>query len=362
MPLTPLMEALPLVDTPDAIEVMPPVRAIASKTELPPLPVLPPLEVMPPMPIWRGLDMPEVEVDRTQLERTIAVINGKGGVQKTTVAANVGGLLAASGYRVLLVDMDPQGNLAEDLGYTGTPIDDAGQALAASLTFGGPLTPTTEVRPNLDVLIGGHHLDSAAAALSSRASKDTRGARLALAQLLSAIAGNYDLVLIDCPPGNEPLQAAAAAAARWALVPVKTDQSSRKGLLEVARRLDGVVDINPGLDLLGVVLVGVGTTAHKVQQTARAKISEELGGTERILKTTIRHSEATAQAARERGLLVHELDAEIRKGPTWWQIRRGEAGGSTSSGPRTAGSVADDLHALAIEIVARITATEKVAV
>ena len=130
----------------------------------------------------------------------------------------------------------------------------------------------------------------------------------------------------------------------------------------MARRLDGVVDINPGLDLLGVVLVGVGTTAHKVQETARAKISEELGGTERILKTTIRHSEATAQAARERGLLVHELDAEIRKGPTWWQIRRGEAGGSTSSGPRTAGSVADDLHALAIEIVARITATEKVAV
>ena len=56
--------------------------------------------------------MPEIEVDRPQLERTIAVINGKGGVQKTTVVANVGGLLAASGYRVLLVDMDPQGNLA----------------------------------------------------------------------------------------------------------------------------------------------------------------------------------------------------------------------------------------------------------
>ena len=140
-----------------------------------------------------------------------------------------GDCLAASGYRVLLVDMDPQGNLAEDLGYTGTAIDDAGHALAASLTFGGPLAPSPDVRPNLDVLIGGHHLDAAAAALSSRASKDTRGARLILAQLLAVIAGNYDLVLIDCPPGNEPLQAAAAAAARWALVPVKTDQSSQKG-------------------------------------------------------------------------------------------------------------------------------------
>jgi chromosome partitioning protein len=353
----------PLLDTPDAIEVMPVVLPLPSSDVVPPIPMLPPLEVMPlTYTLESGRQMPEVEVDRTQLERTIAVINGKGGVQKTTVAANVGGLLAASGYRVLLVDMDPQGNLAEDLGYTGTTIDDSGHALAASLTFGGPLAPAPDVRPNLDVLIGGHHLDAAAAALSSRASKDTRGARLILAQLLAAIAGNYDLVLIDCPPGNEPLQAAAAAAARWALVPVKTDQSSRKGLLEVARRLDGVVDINPGLDLLGVVLVGVGTTAHKVQEMARNKISEELGGTERIFNTTIRHSEATAQAARERGLLVHELDAEIRKGPTWWQIRRGDATAGSSAGPRTAGSVADDLHALATEIVGRITSSEKVAV
>jgi len=300
-----------------------------------------------------------VTIDRSQLQRVIALINGKGGVQKTTLVANIGGLLAASGYRVLLVDLDPQGNLAEDLGYTDSETDDAGKALAGALAFGGTPAPVTDVRPHLDVLVGGYHLNAAAAALTNKAGRDPRAAQLALAEILTPIAGAYDLVLIDCPPGNEPLQSAAVAAARWAVVPVKTDHSSRKGLLDVARRLDDVMDVNPDLDLLGVVLVGVGSSAHKVKQTARDLIGVALAGDERILTASVRHSEATAQAARERGLLVHELDEQVRQAPAWWKIRRGEAT-SESAGPRTATSVADDLQALAKEIVDRITAAEGV--
>lgn len=299
-------------------------------------------------------------VDREALHRVVAVINGKGGVQKTTIVANVGGLLAASGYRVLLVDLDPQGNLAEDLGYTDDPqTDDGGQALAAALAFGGTPTPVAQVRPNLDVLVGGYHLNGAAAALTQKAGRNAAEAQLALAEILSKVADEYDMILIDCPPGNESLQAAAVAAARWALVPVKTDQSSRKGLIDVARRLEDVVAVNPDLDLLGVVLVGVGSSAHRIRNTARQLISDVLGGDERILTATIRHSEATAQAARERGVLVHELDEQVRQGPQWWQIRRGEASGE-SAGPRTATSVADDLQSLAAEIVQRITQSEGV--
>lgn len=76
------------------------------------------------------------DLDRAALSRVIACINGKGGVLKTTLVANIGGLLASSGYRVLLVDLDPQGNLAEDLGYTGDDRDDEGRALAQALMFG----------------------------------------------------------------------------------------------------------------------------------------------------------------------------------------------------------------------------------
>ena len=297
---------------------------------------------------------------RHALDRVCAVINGKGGVGKTTIVANVGGLLAKSDYRVLLVDLDPQGNLAEDLGFTDRDdLNDDGEALSKGLMFGPPIEPVQQVRPNLDVLVGGHHLDSAAAALIARAGKDHDGVRLALAKLLLPIADRYDLVLVDCPPGNEPLQAAAVAAARWAIVPVKTDRSSRKGLIEVARRLESVVDVNPSLDLLGVVLMGVGTSAHKVQQTTRDMIGATLGTDERVFQATIRHSEATAQATRERGLLVHELDEEVRKGPKWWEIRRREPGTTLASGgPRSATSVADDLYALATEVVSRITSAE----
>ncbi|MBX9244637.1 ParA family protein [Actinotalea ferrariae] len=296
-----------------------------------------------------------MSVDREALMRVIAVINGKGGAGKTSITANVAGMVANSGFRVLVVDSDPQGNLAEDLGYTGTDVDDEGQALAAALAFGQPGHPVTDVRPNLDVLIGGHHLDAAAAALS--AAKDQAAARLALARVLEPLAPAYDLILIDCPPGIEALQNAAAAAARWALVPAKSDASSRKGMLDVARRLDAVVDLNPGLDLLGVVLFGTGTSAHRIKEEARARIVEALGAEDVVLRTTIRHSEATAHAARERGLLVHELEDEVRKGPSWWQIRRGEAEGG--GGPRTAGGVADDYQSLATEIVDRITAAEQ---
>ncbi|MGL5828951.1 MAG: ParA family protein, partial [Angustibacter sp.] len=87
-------------------------------------------------------------------DRTIAVVNGKGGVGKTTITANVGGLLASSGHRVLLVDMDPQGNLAEELGYTNSEINDEGLALAQSLAFGAPLTPVENIRKGLDVIVG----------------------------------------------------------------------------------------------------------------------------------------------------------------------------------------------------------------
>ena len=298
------------------------------------------------------------QLSRTGLDRVVAVINGKGGVLKTTLTANIGGLLASSGYRVLLVDLDPQGNLAEDLGYTGDQRDDGGQNLAKALMFGGAAEPLREIRPNLDVFVGGPDLDQATAGLAAKGNKDPIAAKLALATLLSPIAGDYDLVLLDCPPGDETLQTAAVAAARWALVPVKSDKSSRKGLSAVAARLDGVLDINPTLDLLGVVLVDTGSGARVIQREARDQIASLFNSDQSVVFTSsVRHSEATAQATRERGLLVHELDEHNKRGPKWYEIVRGDATAQAHA-PRSAGSVADDLHAIAQEVVSRITNAE----
>jgi chromosome partitioning protein len=82
-------------------------------------------------------------------------------------------------------------------------------------------------------------------------SKDGSKAKLALARSLSPIAVNYDIIFIDCPPGNEPLQVAALGAASYVVVPTKGDKAGREGLIGVAKRLDTVIDVNPNLDLLG---------------------------------------------------------------------------------------------------------------
>jgi chromosome partitioning protein len=292
------------------------------------------------------------------LDRVIAIVNGKGGVGKTTITANIGGMLAASGYRVLLVDMDPQGNLAEELGYTDAEANDDGMALAQTLVFGADAKPALGIRENLDVLMGGSHLDMAAAGLTLKAQKDPASAKAALAQGLEGLAENYDLIFIDCPPGQETLQQAALAAARWALIPVKTDASSRKGLRDVARRLDAVVTINPDLDLLGIVLFGVNRSAKRVSESARESIRQDLGSAAPIFETSIRHAEAAAQESRERGLLAFELEEAVLAAPKWWEIRRGS--GQEHDGPRSksAVGVAEDFQALGEEVVARITESE----
>ncbi len=292
------------------------------------------------------------------LDRVVAIVNGKGGVGKTTITANIGGMLAASGYRVLLVDMDPQGNLAEELGYTDAAVNDDGMALAQTLVFASDPKPAVGVRENLDVLMGGSHLDMAAAGLTLKAQKDPAAAKGALANGLEGLADKYDLIFIDCPPGQETLQQAALAAARWALIPVKTDASSRKGLRDVARRLDAVVSINPDLDLLGIVLFGVNRSARRVSESAREAIRQDLGSGAPIFATSIRHAEAAAQESRERGLLAFELEEAVLAAPKWWELRRGS--GQEHDGPRSksAVGVAEDFQALGQEVVARITESE----
>ncbi|GGH99385.1 ParA family protein [Arthrobacter liuii] len=296
------------------------------------------------------------EFDRTGMERICGFVNGKGGVLKTTLTANIGGLLASFGWKVLLVDMDPQGNLGLDLGYRHDPQDDDGTGLAGSLLFGTTVIPMKDVRPNLDVVPGGSALDQAAAALISLS--DRNRAKLALAQSLSPIAADYDVILIDCPPGNEPLQVAALGAASYVVVPTKTDKAGREGLLGVANRLDTVLDVNPNLDLLGVIITATSSTAKNVHRTTREAITETFGNDSVLFKGMVRHAEAPAQAARDRGVLIHELEEQVKAAPKWWEVRKGTAEAGQNQ-PRSAGNVAEDLYQITHELVARLEAAEK---
>jgi cellulose biosynthesis protein BcsQ len=174
-----------------------------------------------------------------------------------------------------------------------------------------------------------------------------------LAASIAAIANGYDLVVIDCPPGSDVLQAGALEAARWVLVPTKTDDASRAGLREVARRFQAARVANPDLALLGVVLFGVNQAARRVLRQAREALAKDLGTESNILATTIRHVEAAAVDARSRGQLVHELERDVEAGPSWWERRRNPEGAAEPLAA-SAHSLAADYERLAGEIIDRL--------
>jgi len=301
--------------------------------------------------------MPLAPEQHAKLRRAIVVTNGKGGVGKTSTVSHLSGLLALAGYRCLAVDLDPQGNLGDDLGYNGAGLSDNGQGLFRSVTSGDPITPLRNVRENLDVLPGGEHLEELSATLDSRRRRVGEEAVLALAKCLSA-GEEYDFIVIDTPPGEPVLQEAALAAARWVVVPYKSDAASRKGLQEVARRVSAAWKVNPDLRLLGVFLFGVGSAASRIKERAQAGIREDLGEQAPVLDATIRHLEAPAVDVRGRGQLAHELEQDVLSAPKWYErLRTGAAAGEVPAS--TAGTLAEDYRRLAEELFRRLAEQEK---
>ncbi len=294
-------------------------------------------------------------IDRDSLSRVLAIANGKGGVGKTSTATALAGLAATAGYNILLIDLDPQGNVGEDLGYTGAGLSDEGAALVGALVAGTPLTISVpQAREHVDVIAGGERLDDLAGVLLAR---HARGGDVAdvlaapLAQLLDKT--DYDLVIIDCPPGEPNLQLLALGAARWLVIPTRGDAASLKGMTRIAQRLVEARRRNPSLDLLGVVLFDIASSATRLKREISAEINVALGGVAPLFEATIRHS-ISAMDARRRGLLVHEHAAQMEGEPFWQALREGRRPTSPGSAPALAG----DYAALSHEILTRISALE----
>lgn len=276
------------------------------------------------------------------LDHCLAVANAKGGVGKTSIAANLAGSAAAGGWRTLAVDLDPQGNLARDLGYW-TDSDD-GAALARTLTDTTPATPRRGVRTRLDVLAGGRHLTTAAT---------LHGSQLAarLEQALGALRDDYDLVVVDCPPAAGALQQAALGVAAWALVPTKADDASIDGLEGLAVQIAQVRQTgNPGLQVIGIVLFDLGAGDHRLRADARAELERSLGGLAPVLDAVIRHSRRAAHDMRRHGQLAHEYEHAAVTGPRWIH----DPTAPTYS--TAAGGLAADYQQLTDEVLAAITA------
>lgn len=291
------------------------------------------------------------------LGRVIAIVNEKGGVGKTTLTSNLAGQTAASGYRVLVVDLNRQANLALDLGYRGREgVDDEGDGLLTALMRGKPLTVARDIRPGLDVVAGGEHLEDLTPVMLSHITKQGHKAFLALAKALAPIAGEYDLTLIDCPPENTILDDLALGAARWVLIPTRSDDGGLDGMKLVAKRFIKAREINPAIGLLGVVLFATSTTAKAIHAEVRASVAETFGGDSPLFQTTIRYAERIARDCRRNGQLAHELEEAARVQPEWWKmLREGQKVSRISS---TAASVSADYQALAVEVLSTLGTAE----
>lgn len=301
---------------------------------------------VPPLPRHSG------PMNTSDLSRVVTFANGKGGAGKTSTAVNVAGLSALAGWRTLLIDLDPQGNVGHDLGYTWAGASDQGQHLIDVVVTGQPLKPVLEaVRPQLDVICGGERLDDLESVLMGRVGR-RHDTHTLLAEPLSHIADNYDLVVIDTPPTRPLLLQLALAATRWIVVPTRPDRSSIEGLRTLAHQIVLARETNRALQILGAILFDTATAATVVRRNAAEDIRTALDGAAPLFDAVIRHSESTAVEAREKGALVHELAEQVATAEPYWKAL--QEGRTPTRVPGSAPALAEDYVLLCQEILTRI--------
>ena len=308
-------------------------------------------------------------IDDEALSRVVAVINGKGGVLKTSIVANVAGRLADSGMRVLAVDLDVSGNLKLDFGLVDSSDDDNGKGIVDAVWNGTQLPVMRDARPNLDFVFGGRALEVLGQLSRTPSAVDdlpTGSVGGEFAARLAEIADDYDMIFLDCLPGNGDLQDMALAATRWVLIPTKTDPASWDGLRGVGPRVKRARRANPSVRYLGVVVTAHNPAATRVQRNTKTRL-DEVGETVPLFDAFIRHSETAAHDCRSRGQLAHELadDAQELKGRRLAFLAARRRGNQSNvitlptALSASAGGLAGDYTRLAEEICQRVTAAEQ---
>ena len=206
-----------------------------------------------------------IETHQVLKGRAIAVANQKGGVGKTTTAINVATSLAMSGEPVLLVDIDPQGNLTSGVGQKGQRAL-GGTVYEALLTDAPPETFVLQTTiENLSLIPADRHLTGAEIELVPMPERERR-----LQRVLAPMRDRFSYIFIDCPPSLGLLTLNALVAADAVLIPLHCEYFALEGLAELVgtlRRVRGA--LNPALDIEGVLLTMYDDRTNLGQLVAR---------------------------------------------------------------------------------------------
>ena len=241
------------------------------------------------------------------MSRLFAVANQKGGVGKTTTCINLGASLALLGQRVLVVDLDPQGNLTSGVGQKGK--------LAERGTIYDALTrpePVLDPKPytlatsieRLDVIPANQHLTGAEIELVSLPHREER-----VRKFLASVRQSYDYILIDCPPSLGLLTLNALVAADAVLIPLHCEYFALEGLADLVGTMRRVrVGLNPSLDIAGVLLTMFDertNLGHQVANDVRGFFKQKVFQT--VIPRNVRLGEAPSH-----GMPVVTYDAKSR--------------------------------------------------
>lgn len=202
------------------------------------------------------------------MAQILALANQKGGVGKTTSTVNLSAYLAARGFRVLLIDIDPQGNATSSLGIDKDACPYAiYDALLNEVPLQATIVATDQERlalvPSTSVLLG----SETEAALTNVEQREHR-----LVDALQPLAAAYDLMLIDCPPSLGLLTLNALVAAQGVIIPIQCEFLALEGLVQLSNNIQLVKrTFNARLEILGVLL-----TMYDARTRLSAQVAEEV--------------------------------------------------------------------------------------